>query len=489
MLNQGQPQKKKKPPACDSCKASRILCHPQPANAPCPRCVVKNIICTTTPVARGRPRKARPQPQPAPSTSFPVSSQNSSIAVVTITRDPTLDTDGGDCPSLSPEFVAHCFECFEFIPHVHHPLIKNTDIKAVVGAAAFQLHLLPPQSRVLTLCIIAIASLVSFHESVLGDGPRPQSLENQTFFSSNPDLRAFGVRRAAAHRTLRIKALQAAWDVGIMLEPSEENAASCYLLNLLEQIQFGPQMSEMLFATTRRMPMLITHHDQLLLSGSEPPALDAWLESLEASKKLGLHMLWESMKPYAFHATCLGRLLYETINGDYARLHTLSEAAVIKFFSSLAHLHAACSLLLACVNTAVGPATHKRTPIRWNDGSVDSTVRVCAYSLVVGFVSLALPFYRELELRGDDAEPHVRERMRLFRLQAREMVVLGVREIARVLGYLPMVHYTPMNWRIICSWAEFCLECPPESATDLKTCVNFSWATRWIYSPRLTRPN
>jgi hypothetical protein len=88
---------------------------------------------------------------------------------------------------------------------------------------------------VLTLCIIAIASLVSFHESVLGDGPRPQSLENQTFFSSNPDLRAFGVRRAAAHRALRIKALQAAWDVGIMLEPSEENAASCYLLNLLEQ--------------------------------------------------------------------------------------------------------------------------------------------------------------------------------------------------------------------------------------------------------------
>jgi hypothetical protein len=171
--------------------------------------------------------------------------------VVAITRDPTLDTDGGDCPSLDPEFVAHCFECasgpsntklaltrgvgFEFIPHVHHPLIKNTDIKAVVGAAAFQLHLLPPQRRALTLCIIAIASLVSFHESVLGDGPRPQSLENQTFFSSSPDLRAFGVRRAAAHRALRIKALQAAWDVGIMLEPSEENAASCYLLNLLEQ--------------------------------------------------------------------------------------------------------------------------------------------------------------------------------------------------------------------------------------------------------------
>ncbi|KAJ7904210.1 hypothetical protein B0H13DRAFT_2024956 [Mycena leptocephala] len=523
MLNQGQPQKKtKKPPACDSCKASRVLCHPQPANAPCPRCVVKNIICTTTPVARGRPRKVRPPPQSAPSTSFPVSSQNSSIAVVTITRDPRLDTDGGDCPSLDPEFVAHCFECFEFIPHVHHPVIKNTDIKAVASAAAFQLHLLSPQRRVLTLCIIAVASLMSFHEYVLGAGPRPQSLENQVFFSSNPDLRAFGVRRGAAHRALQIKALQAAWDLGIMLEPSEENAASCYLLNLLEQNDscglsrpwagayishirtLGPRwrtakyapsnegrwsgflMSEMLFATSRRMPMLITHHDQLLLSGPEPPALDAWLESLEASKKLGLQLLWASVKPYAFHATCLGRLLYETINGDYARLRALSEAAVIKFLSSLAHLHAACSLLLACANTTVSPATHKRKPIRWKDDPADSTARVCAHTLVVGFVSLALPFYRELELRGDDAEPRGRERMRLFRLQAREMVVLGVRELARTVGYLPMVYYTPMNWRIICSWAEFCLECPSESATDLRTCVNYLCS---LYSRRLRRRN
>jgi hypothetical protein len=147
---------------------------------------------------------------------------------------------------------------------------------------------------------------------------------------------------------------------------------------------------------------------------------------------------------------------------------------VIKFLSSLAHLHAACSLLLACANTTISPTTHKRKPIRWKDESADSTARVCAYNLVVAFVSLALPFYRELELRGNDAEPRGRERMRLFRLQAREMVALGVRELARAVGYLPMVHYTPMNWRIICSWAEFCLECPSESATDLKTCVNYS---------------
>ncbi|KAJ7638047.1 hypothetical protein B0H17DRAFT_1106365, partial [Mycena rosella] len=28
-----------KPPACDACKARRILCHPKPNGLPCPRCV------------------------------------------------------------------------------------------------------------------------------------------------------------------------------------------------------------------------------------------------------------------------------------------------------------------------------------------------------------------------------------------------------------------------------------------------------------------
>ncbi|KAF5346171.1 hypothetical protein D9758_009923 [Tetrapyrgos nigripes] len=49
---------KKKPPACDQCKARRVLCHSRPDGKSCPRCLEKGIKCTTTPVVR---RKRRPQ--------------------------------------------------------------------------------------------------------------------------------------------------------------------------------------------------------------------------------------------------------------------------------------------------------------------------------------------------------------------------------------------------------------------------------------------
>jgi hypothetical protein len=64
---------KKKLPACDYCKARRVLCHPQPDGRSCPRCLEKGVKsvffsknlpdseicrCTTTPVVR---RKRKPE--------------------------------------------------------------------------------------------------------------------------------------------------------------------------------------------------------------------------------------------------------------------------------------------------------------------------------------------------------------------------------------------------------------------------------------------
>jgi hypothetical protein len=123
----------------------------------------------------------------------------------------------------------------QFTPQYNHPLLATTSIKMDIRAVSFQLHLLPPQSRVLALCIICCGSLTSFHPSVLGEGPRPESLVDQEFFFSYPDLLGCGVRRAPAYRSLRTEALKAAWEIGVILQPSNENAASCYLLDLLEQ--------------------------------------------------------------------------------------------------------------------------------------------------------------------------------------------------------------------------------------------------------------
>lgn len=203
--------------------------------------------CITTPIARGRPRKnpvaassslSLPLPQSRASLPFPLHPL------------PVLENTS-DCPELNSEFVAHCFEgsCdsrlarspltyasgLKFTPQYTHPLISATSIKTDIRAASFQIHLLPPQSRVLALCIVCFVSLTSFHPSVLGDGPRPESFLDHDFFSSQQSrLLECGKRRAPAFRALRAEALKGAWEIGVMLQPSSENAASCYLLDLTE---------------------------------------------------------------------------------------------------------------------------------------------------------------------------------------------------------------------------------------------------------------
>ncbi|KAF8209202.1 hypothetical protein K438DRAFT_2066207 [Mycena galopus ATCC 62051] len=508
-----QPQKRlKKPPACDSCKARRVLCHPQPNNSPCPRCLEKKILCTTTPITRGRPQSRRMTP--VPSSSLVLQRSFSTVAVASIPQGSALALldNSPNCPSLTPEFVAHCFHSLEFLPQIGHPLIGRTRIKDSIHAAKFALHLLPPQLRAVILCLISVTSLVSFHESILGPGPRPESFTDHAFFLSSPDLRGCGVRRAPAHRALHAKAIKFACEIGVMVEPTEENALSCYLLDLLEQIDscgssrpwaaayishiralaprwrdgegkytagdevqwMGYLMSDALFATARRMPMTITLHDQLLLSGPEPPALDAFLESLETSKKPGLQLLWPSMKPYLFHVTCLARQLFLEINGDYPRLSPLSEAAVLRFLAALNLLHNIASLLLTRIDGAIEPSVHAhgdRALLRLEDGH--PSARACAYGLIVGFISLVLPFFRELERRADEGAGARRARMQLFRAQARDIAGQGLHELARALRYLPLLHCAPLAWRLVVyPWAEFCVESAPENIDDLETITN-----------------
>ncbi|KAJ6461381.1 hypothetical protein C8R45DRAFT_1028198 [Mycena sanguinolenta] len=500
----------KKPPACDSCKARRVLCHPQPNNAPCPRCLEKKILCTTTPVVRGRPRNAAQVHDPLnTSTSLVVPSQELALVVAApLKYGSSLASNGSDlnCPPLDPEFVAHCFECFEFIPQIGHPLIKRTGITNIIRAASFDLQHLLPQSRVLALCIVAFTSLSSFHESVLGPGPRPQSMEDLDFFLSSPDIRECGVRRGPACRALRAKAIKDACEAGIMFEATEENALSCYFLDYLDQNDtcgqtrpwggaymsyvrvFGPRwregkynsadearwmgylMAEALFATAWRIPMLSTLHDQLLLAGSES-SLESLLDFIESKKQSGLQVLWLSTKPYFFQTTCLARQLYLEINGDYARLNPLSEAAVIKFLSSLTLLHSIVSSLLTRVDNAIGPPPHTRTSIRYSEQSVDFAARKCGYAIIIGFVSLVLPLHRELELRCDEGDPRTRERMRLFCMQAREMAVTGLHELTCVLRYIPSLLHAPVNWRILYPCAEFCVEAAADNKDDLEMIV------------------
>ncbi|KAJ7820336.1 hypothetical protein B0H14DRAFT_2833953 [Mycena olivaceomarginata] len=498
-------EKQKKPPACDACKARRVLCHPQPHGAPCPRCVEKNQMCTTTPVPRGRPRK---NPLPA---SLPLSRPQSrarSRPSPPLPVQPVYKTSPA-CPPLTPEFVAHCFEAIQFTPQYNHPLISTTSIKMDIRAVSFQLHLLPPQSRVLALCIICCASLTSFHPSVLGDGPRPECFLDENFFLSSPDLFGCGVRRASAYRALRIEALKAAWEIGIILQPSNENAASCYLLDLLEQCDFtgisrpwanaymshvralapiwrssnsfavsdgahwvGYLMGDALISARSRTPMLVTPNDQLLFCGPAPPSLEALIASL--TKSTSVSSLWGSFNSYLYHVIDMARQLSETIAGDYARLSPLSEGAVLNFLSSLSLMHSILCLLLDHVDRVIATAD-KSPPLILEDMS-----RTCAYGAIFGFTGLVLPFYRELAHREtSDVQVYNQstyDRLCFLRAQAHDIAMLAVRQMARAIRYLPKIHYMPVHWKTVLGWAEFCAEevesggpLSPQFMQDLET--------------------
>nr|GAT52743.1 predicted protein [Mycena chlorophos] len=489
--------KPKKRAACDNCKKRRVLCLPS-ATGPCPRCVEKNVMCTTTPVPRGRPRKQPVMPKPTPETRMAVPQHPGPVF-----------QSSANCPELTPEFVSHCFDAISFIPQYNHPLIQLTSIRNDVRTVSYQLQLLPPQSRVLALCIVAAASLASFHPSLLGDGPRPCAFDDHEFFAtaSSETLFSCGVRRQEACRALRNEALKAAWEAGTLLQPSNENAASCFLLDMMEQTEFsGPSrpwasayvshvralaphwhavgftaedasqwavylMTEATASAVCRTPSLLTPHDQMMLSGPAPTTLDAYLASLEeSSKNTNFSVLWTSLRPFLYHVTSLSRQLSETIAGDYPRLEPLSEGAVLKVLTALTVLQSALYLLTERLETALANTdsvpSHTALLGDGKDGA-DASLRNIAYGLVFGFAGIALPFYRELEHRASaDVRAHVadgggsRERMRLLRAQARDVCLDGAKELAKGLRRLPRIHYapTPVQWRVITSWSEFCLE-------------------------------
>lgn len=83
-------------------------------------------------------------------------------------------------------------------------------------------------------CASALSASISFDHAILGPGPKPASLADRSVFTRGADLRDYGVRRAPMYRTLCAEALRLACEVGILLEPSEDNAASCFLLQFFE---------------------------------------------------------------------------------------------------------------------------------------------------------------------------------------------------------------------------------------------------------------
>ncbi|GAA5883987.1 hypothetical protein JCM6882_002093 [Rhodosporidiobolus microsporus] len=214
--------KRKKPPACDYCKAKRVLCHPSPDG--CPRCLEKGIICTTTPVVRRRPQKkavhgapgdssappaaastsqAVPPAAPLASTSAAISFSSTPLAfsfpatpatdlsslsvlgAVPSTSSLANAAQGAELPVITPELAQHLFHCFQQSSIYDHPLLKLVDFPSLLNLASsssssatsssphtpIQLDSFPPAQRTLLYCALTTGALLSFHPSIIGPPP------------------------------------------------------------------------------------------------------------------------------------------------------------------------------------------------------------------------------------------------------------------------------------------------------------------------------
>ncbi|TRM57290.1 hypothetical protein BD626DRAFT_574742 [Schizophyllum amplum] len=169
-------QNHKKKRACDYCKAKRVICHPQPDAKPCPRCLEKGIQL---------------QRQFIPERLEELAQRLSPIK-----RD-ALEIIALSMPSPTPLV----------------PLLSYKDQMTSCGWD-FRSH--APQKRILTLCILAAASLVLVRT--------PRLLQ----------MSELGARRKLLSARLHGEAVRQAHQDGITSFASIENATSCFLLNVLD---------------------------------------------------------------------------------------------------------------------------------------------------------------------------------------------------------------------------------------------------------------
>ncbi|KAJ7257502.1 hypothetical protein B0H12DRAFT_1110976 [Mycena haematopus] len=494
--------KRKKPPACDSCKARRVLCHPTTDGTPCPRCFEKGTKCTTTPVTRGRPPKpnlgAVQTGTPDSLSATPASEEPETISAVnpkSLTSRPHLD--------LPPELMHHLFECFAHLPHYSHPMLRGDDLRNILSSVSWQIHLLAPQLKVLAHCVAALSASISFDHVIIGPGSKPASLADRSVFTPGADLRDYGLRRAPMYRALCAEAHRLASEVGILLEPSEANAASCFMLQFLENEReaksrpwavaylshvralydssmdlttyniatwTGYLLMEVMETTLRRQPVLVSHHDQLLITGKEPVSLENLFVSIQKvmqGRKEQPLVPFTVMGPYLFHATRLARELYETITGDFARRHPLDERAIAEFMASLNHLHSIRALVFDQEGQVYpGDALFCPTPPK---KSMHLNLRSWAYIMTLSRATLVLALHREFVRRAAISPPPptstpledqwAMERLALLRRQVRAMADITVEEVARALRFMPSLpHIAHMQRGSVVAWAEFCLD-------------------------------
>ncbi|KAE9402058.1 hypothetical protein BT96DRAFT_918525 [Gymnopus androsaceus JB14] len=514
--NDTSSMKRKKLPACDHCKDRRVLCHPQP-NGPCPRCLVKGVNCTTTPVAR---RKRRTKAQLAQSSegtgslsSSPYTPPDASLyienAIVHFTCNaPFIGTSEPEPvpPNLElpAAMVEELIESFRISPIINHPLISLSKIEAL-RLSSTNLSSLQPQDRVLLHCIMAYSSLLSMSPFIIGT--EEVSDEQSLIFSADsplkapiiPDLRHIGFRREPVFLQLWAEALWLANQEGIATNPSSMNAASCWVLGHIAQVVLGRgaspfnlafvcqvrclaeegklgnihslnyhahMMGDVLNALTTGKSIQYTANDELLIVRYIPEPLETLLR-VATTKSFTTTEVFMSVHPFAHYLTRFARETSDNLTGVFARTQPLDESFLIKHFASLDLFH---SFLLAVqeqIPQILQQSCNKLLDIYY--------LRVCSYGFGVVWGSLVLPIFEALRDRSLQfafnatirdssngfasslADERNYERLQMHLRHARRLASTAAVEICKALREAPSITRLTHRSELV-RWARFLME-------------------------------
>ncbi|KAL1741970.1 hypothetical protein HDZ31DRAFT_44273 [Schizophyllum fasciatum] len=536
-------KKKKKPPACDYCKARRVICHPQPDGKPCPRCVEKEVKCTTTPVVRRKPQKrtedgdqaASAPSAPGPSATESPSSASSSrahekardkskspppppppAAIEAAATEPS-STDNAvlawrDATPLPAPLVRELYKLFPFLPQSQLPIVPYRRIHDKLESLAWDPQQLDAHSRVLAHCIMAVTARVSTHPMFVGSDATDAQLAG--FLSSGNlmmmpglDLRELGRRRDALCRRLHEEACQLAHAAGITTVTTEENAASCYLLDFLESstnqtdnpmtwtaamtwhlrtLAESEEYNDIFGVTFRRLhwPVQLmncallalcagrsipfTEHDERLMCGPSPAPIEEATFALANQPVTGKN-IGTFLYPYLSHVIKLARQSSESIIGPYARRFPLNEAALINHMAAVEALQKTCLFLHDCIEFAI-----PRVRQDWVRPALANGYFITGLALP----SLLVPLHRELKRRlaegsitvlhrgtdgvGEysvDTANRTRARIELLHRQVRSMALHSVAQCTKRARDLPSLPYlTHLQCSRFASWTKLLVE-------------------------------
>ncbi|TRM67436.1 hypothetical protein BD626DRAFT_625885 [Schizophyllum amplum] len=247
---------KRKKRACDYCKAKRVICHPQTDGKPCPRCIEKGRDCTTTVLPRktrgtGAKALAKRALQAASNQEKYGNSKDSAsplhsntVALRTESRTDISSPLISSLQAIPARLVQDAIRIFSLMLPSACPILSLEVYQSHIETCGWDIHLLPPQERVLSFCLLATASLVSVDPAYVGHDAAGHRFSDAhlrwesvtTASMGAPETRELGRRRKTMCAQLYGEAVRQAHQDGITSLASRENASSCFLLSFLDGV-------------------------------------------------------------------------------------------------------------------------------------------------------------------------------------------------------------------------------------------------------------